>query len=551
MLEEIIGMKITNVHFNTEALKPGGLFIPIRGSKSDGHSFIEKAIEKGAVATLWNESIEIPKNCKNKIEFILVKDTLKAFQDIANKYRHRVNPIVIGITGSNGKTTTKEFVSAVLAEKFKIHKNEGNYNNHIGVPLTLLSMPEDTEVCIVEMGMNHFGEIELLSNIACPNYAMITNIGESHIGLLGSREGIAKAKSEIIAGLINKENILIDGDEPLLSHIKGYAICDPSISVIARTDSHSSSEAVGIPTEGQGLGKNLANIAMQTYNNTTCAAGASASIQGLESLTKQCNAMQNNIRAMCAAGDSPENEVKELKSMQYIAMHSNNNAMQGDNNAMCAVSDSPKIGEKGHKTMQCFAMQSNNKAMQSINGTLCEIDGTNYVIPAVGNHNFKNAAFAIRLAQLLGMNEEQIQEGLLKYKNQPLRLEFREKGRHTFLLDCYNSSLTSVKTALETFSTLNTNKAKVAIIGDIFELGEESRAIHEKLGEMANANGIEYWFVGNETKYSYSSTSDEVISRYYETVEELVKHLNNEDKELFLLLKASRGMKLEQIYDNL
>lgn len=544
MLEEIIGKKITNVHFNTEFLKPGGLFIPIRGSKSDGHSFIEKAIEKGAVATLWNESIEIPKNCKNKIEFILVKDTLKAFQDIANKYRHKVNPIVIGITGSNGKTTTKEFVAAVLAEKFKIHKNEGNYNNHIGVPLTILSMPEDTEVCIVEMGMNHFGEIEVLSNIACPNYAMITNIGESHIGLLGTREGIAKAKSEIIAGLINKENILIDGDEPLLSHIKGYAICNSNISVIAQTDSHSSCEAVGIPTEGQGLGRNRANIAMQTYTNTTCAARASASNQGLESTTKQCNALQNDSGAMCTAGDSYTNEEEGCITLQY-------NAMQSNNNTMCAAGDSPKIGEKEHKMMQCFAMQSNNNAMQNINGTLCKIDGTNYVIPTVGNHNFKNAAFAIRLSRLLGMNDEQIQEGLLKYKNQPLRLEFREKGRHTFLLDCYNSSLTSVKTALDTFSNLNTNKTKVAIIGDIFELGEESRAIHEKVGQIANHKEIEYWFVGNETKYSYRSISDGVISRYYQTVEELVKHLKNEDKELFLLLKASRGMKLEQIYDKL
>ncbi|WP_088363052.1 UDP-N-acetylmuramoyl-tripeptide--D-alanyl-D-alanine ligase [Bacillus cereus] len=518
MLVDLIGTKITNVHFNTNALKPGGLFIPIKGSKSDGHSFIEKAIEKGAVATLWNESIKIPKSCKNKIEFILVKDTLEAFQDLANKYRHKVNPIVIGITGSNGKTTTKEFVSATLAEKFKIHKNEGNYNNHLGVPLTLLSMPVDTEVCIVEMGMNHFGEIELLSNIANPNYAMITNIGESHIGLLGSREGIAKAKSEIMSGLTNKENILIDGDEPLLSHIKGYEICDSCINVIGE----SIRKSEGMAMEGQWPGKSHGNIAMQEYNNEKCAARESAIKQGIENTTEEhCNAMQNNNITMCAAGAPQNKDAEGRNAMQYYAMQNNDNAMHESRESLC------------------------NK------GILCKINGFNYTIPTVGKHNFKNAAFAIRLSQLLGLNEEQIQKGLLKYKNQPLRLEFREKGRHSFLLDCYNSSLTSVKTALETLSTIQTTKTKVAIIGDIFELGEESRGIHKELGELANDSEILYWFVGTETKLSYSSISSDVKSKYFTTVDELIEHLKIQDKDLFLLLKASRGMKLEQIYNNL
>lgn len=193
-----------------------GLFIPLGGERVDGHEFIDQAFEQGAVASLWSENHEIPKHLINKMHFFIVKDSLEAMQQLAHAYRLEINPKVIGITGSNGKTTTKDITRSIMETTFKTHSTEGNYNNHIGMPLTILSMPRDTEVLILEMGMNHSGEIHVLSKIAAPDYGCIVQIGESHIEHLHSREGIANAKLEIIDGFHDNSVLIYDGDEPLL-----------------------------------------------------------------------------------------------------------------------------------------------------------------------------------------------------------------------------------------------------------------------------------------------------------------------------------------------
>ncbi len=192
------------------------LFIPLIGDNFDGHGYIEQAISNGAIAVLWDKSKPLPNEIDTKIIVFYVEDTLTALQTLAGAYRDVVNPVVIGITGSNGKTTTKDIAAAVLTTTYETHYTLGNFNNHIGLPLTILAMPRTTEMLIVEMGMNHFGEIEQLSKIAKPDYAIITNIGESHIEYLGSRAGIAKAKLEIITGMKASGSLIIDGDEALL-----------------------------------------------------------------------------------------------------------------------------------------------------------------------------------------------------------------------------------------------------------------------------------------------------------------------------------------------
>ncbi|WP_017471799.1 UDP-N-acetylmuramoyl-tripeptide--D-alanyl-D-alanine ligase [Amphibacillus jilinensis] len=192
------------------------LFVPLKGPTFDGHDYLNKAIEKGAVAALWQKSKPRPADIPDQFPLIIVNDTLQALQELALAYRNWINPKVIAITGSNGKTTTKDIIASICNQGYQIHFTKGNLNNHIGVPLTILSMPAETEVLIVEMGMNHFGEIERLSNIAIPDVAVITNIGESHIENLGSRKGIAQAKREITSGLKKDGLLIYDGDEPLL-----------------------------------------------------------------------------------------------------------------------------------------------------------------------------------------------------------------------------------------------------------------------------------------------------------------------------------------------
>ncbi|WP_088104999.1 UDP-N-acetylmuramoyl-tripeptide--D-alanyl-D-alanine ligase [Halalkalibacter urbisdiaboli] len=211
----------SSVSTDTRTLQPDALFVPLVGERFNGHTFITTAIERGATAALWQEGQPVPKDLPVKFQLYFVKDTLHALQQMAAKYREQLNPTVIAITGSNGKTTTKDILFSLLSLHGDTYKTQGNYNNHIGLPLTILATPSTCQYLILEMGMSGFGEIELLSKIARPNETVVTNIGESHMEQLGSREGIATAKMEIRAGLQQGGHVYLDGDEPLLSpHIQ-------------------------------------------------------------------------------------------------------------------------------------------------------------------------------------------------------------------------------------------------------------------------------------------------------------------------------------------
>ncbi|MGO2893178.1 MAG: UDP-N-acetylmuramoyl-tripeptide--D-alanyl-D-alanine ligase [Enterococcus devriesei] len=204
---------VTGVEFDSRKISAGDLFVPLKGT-NDGHEFVSKAIENGATATLWSND---PATAPEDIAVILVKDTLQAFQALASYYLLEENPDVIAITGSNGKTTTKDMTESVLSQKFRTYKTQGNYNNDIGLPYTILHMSEGTEKLILEMGMDHAGEISVLSELAEPDVAAITIIGEAHIENLGSREKIADAKMEITTGLAPDGLLVIPADEPLLT----------------------------------------------------------------------------------------------------------------------------------------------------------------------------------------------------------------------------------------------------------------------------------------------------------------------------------------------
>ncbi|WP_277584689.1 UDP-N-acetylmuramoyl-tripeptide--D-alanyl-D-alanine ligase [Psychrobacillus antarcticus] len=204
---------ITGVSINTRTIQPGDLFIPFRGEQVNGHRFVKDAFAKGAVASLW---LKDEPNPPEDVPLLFVESGEQALQQMAEAYRAELQSVFIGITGSNGKTSTKDLVAGMLSPYFRVKKTEGNFNNELGLPLTILSLEEDTEFAVLEMGMSSFGEIEFLSNLAKPKYVVITNIGEAHMQDLGSREGIAKAKFEIIAGLDTAGQLFYDGDEPLL-----------------------------------------------------------------------------------------------------------------------------------------------------------------------------------------------------------------------------------------------------------------------------------------------------------------------------------------------
>jgi UDP-N-acetylmuramoyl-tripeptide--D-alanyl-D-alanine ligase len=205
--------RIRGVSIDTRTLKPGNLFVPIAGAQFDGHDFVQEGFRAQASAALWQADRGMPPESG---AVIVVDDTTAALQRLAAAYRRRLRARVIGITGSNGKTTTKDMTAAALASAYKVHKTTGNLNNHWGLPLTLLQVPEDADFAVVEMGMSGRGEIARLSAIARPDAAVVTNIGEAHLMQLGSREAIAAAKLEIVEGLADGGLLVYRGDEPLL-----------------------------------------------------------------------------------------------------------------------------------------------------------------------------------------------------------------------------------------------------------------------------------------------------------------------------------------------
>jgi len=203
--------EVSGVSTDSRKINPGDMFIALAGENFDGHDFIDKAIEKGAVLAVTQR---LPKRCK--IPYILVEDTLKALQDIAAYYRSKFNIPVVAITGSSGKTTTKDMVASVLSQKYNVLKTEGNFNNAIGLPLTLLKLQYSHQIAVLEMGMSSLGEISLLSNIARPGIGVISNVGLTHIEKLGSRENILRAKLEIFSYFNSDNTAVINGDNDML-----------------------------------------------------------------------------------------------------------------------------------------------------------------------------------------------------------------------------------------------------------------------------------------------------------------------------------------------
>ncbi len=208
--------EITGVSTDSRTISAGNLFIPIIGEKFDGHDFIGQAFERGAAACLTSRK-NVPAVSGTVIQ---VADTLKALGDLASFHRKRFNIPIVGITGSVGKTSTKDMVAAVLSQQYRVLKTEGNFNNEIGLPLTILNMDESHQCGVIEMGMSGFGEISRLSRISLPDIAIITNIGLSHIEKLGSRQNILKAKMEILDGLSKNGTVILNIDDRLLSGMK-------------------------------------------------------------------------------------------------------------------------------------------------------------------------------------------------------------------------------------------------------------------------------------------------------------------------------------------
>ena len=409
-----------------------GVFVAIVGEKFDGHDYIEKAYENGSVCVIAERE---PVGASGA--YILVKDTRKALGMIAKSFKDKLSPLTVAVTGSIGKTTTKEFIYAVLCEKYKTLRTEGNFNNDIGLPMTLLGLSPEEDAAVLEMGMSHFGEIEYLSKIASPNIAVITNIGRSHIENLGSREGIRDAKLEIRKGLTHDGILILNGDEPLLEDIKGAIY-------------------VG-------------------------------------EINKESDYFIDNIIE----------------------------------------------GEKGC----AFDLTVRGERFESL------------TIPAIGRHNVMNAAFAFAVGFAAGMGEFEIRRGLMNFKNTGMRQNIYKHCGRTIIEDCYNASPESMKASLKVLSAYaqRNGKRKVAVLGDMKELGSYSAEAHIEVGSEVVLNRVDLLVTVGELALSIAAAAangglkniiafDEVD--YRKIAESIMKNTCEGDVILF---KASRAMALEKV----
>jgi len=421
---------VNGFSIDTRTINKNDIYISLKGDNHDGNEFILKAIEKGCIGIIYSGYIENSVINQNDLVFIKVDDTTDALQKMAKYKRNKYKIPVVAITGSVGKTSTKDIISSVMSKKYNVLSTKGNLNNHIGLPLTLLGLKDHDAMCI-EMGMNHFKELSLLTNILKPTIAVITNIGTAHIGNLGSRENILKAKLEILEGLTSK-NVVINNDNDLL---------------------------------------NKWNKENDYYNVTT---------YGI-----------------------------------------NNNSDFNASNIKLNLDNST------------FDIKVNNEIY-------------NIEIDVPGEHFIYNALCAISIGNLLEINIEDIISGIKEFKLSSKRMEIKKKDNKTLLIDCYNANYDSMKSAIEVLGKYK--ERKIAVLGDMLELGEFSEDLHTKIGELIGKNKIDILItVGKNSIYIYENAkiNNKYKCKNNEEAIELLKNIVQKDD--VILFKASNSMNFVEI----
>lgn len=428
---------VRGVSIDTRTINKGDIFIAIKGKKYDGHDFIKIAEQKGACAIICSKDVN------SKLPILKVKDTVIALQELALYYRKCLNVKVIAVTGSNGKTTTKNMISTVLSSKYRVFSTDRNYNNEIGLPMSIFEVDDNYDIAVLEMGMNHLGEIKKLSDIAKPDIAIITNIGKAHIGNLISQENILRAKLEITSGLSNNGTLILNSDDNFLKDIKSS---DFQISFIG------------------------------------------------------CNNSDNN-----------------------------------------------------HLSAKNIVSTSNLTSFE----VLYQNESFNCNIPIIGKHNVSNALFAISCGIYFDISIKKSIKSLERYISSPMRCEKSLINGVTIIKDYYNSSPESVRCAVELLSDYSTDSKKIAILGQMSELGSESKKEHFNLGRLCYDKRINHTFFIGQDFIHFENGSNKINCTCYDENERmyLLESIRKYIKENrvshgdVILIKGSRNMRMEEIYE--
>lgn len=429
----------TGVTTDSRKVSENNLFIPLKGERFDGHDYIEQCFKAGAAVCLTEKSIP----ASDGSTAVLVADTAKALRDMAAWHRKKHNIPVVGITGSVGKTSTKDMIACVLSARYKVLKTLGNFNNEIGLPLTLLNLENFHEAAVIEMGMSGFGEISRLTAAAQPQIAVITNIGVSHIEKLGSKEGILKAKLEILEGLKPSGMVVLNGDDTLLKDLKGK---------------------IGFRTVFYGMDGGL-DYTARNYES---------------------------------------------------------------------------LGEEGTR----FDI---------------DIKGRTYSVsvPVPGIHNVYNSLAAIAVGLEMNIPMDVIIDGIGTYSPGNMRQNIITYKGIKIINDAYNASPQSMQAAINVLEELSSKTRGIAILGDMLEMGEMASELHYSVGSFIKDKKIDYLItVGKDSEY----ITQAVIDSGDQSIK--LQHFENNDDALiyilniirngdYILIKGSRGMKMEQIADGI
>ncbi|MGL5381370.1 UDP-N-acetylmuramoyl-tripeptide--D-alanyl-D-alanine ligase [Clostridium sp.] len=423
-----------NVSIDTRKIEKDNIFFAIKGENFNGNNYIKEAFEKGASIAIIDEVTCNLEELSGKGTIIKVNNTDEALLRLANYYRNKLNIKVIGVTGSCGKTSSKDLIAAFLSKKYKVFKTKGNFNNQIGLPLMIFELNSSYDVAVLEMGMSDLGEIHVLAEAARPDYAIITNIGLSHIENLKTQENILKAKMEIVDFLTENNELIVNAEDSYLKNII--------------------SESFKVSKIG--------------YNH-------------------EYDVYASNII----------------------------------------------LGEEFIK----FTAHIQNESYE-------------FTLPMAGKHNVLNSMLAIKVCNSLGVSLKEMSEGITNLEATSMRLQVIKKEKITLINDCYNASPDSMKSSLDVLSTYEKGR-KVAILGTMNELGDKAIEAHTLVGEYARDKVDLLVVVGSYIKQFEEGFNSKNIKKY-NTKEEFIADAQNVIKENdIVLIKASRGLKFEEIVSSL
>ncbi|QHQ62035.1 UDP-N-acetylmuramoyl-tripeptide--D-alanyl-D-alanine ligase [Anaerocolumna sedimenticola] len=452
--------KITSVGTNSKNAELGSLFVPIVGERVDAHDFIQDAFANGATACFTSRHTNVDREDK---VYIKVEDTLRALQALGTFYRSRFNIPVIGITGSVGKTTTKEMVAAALATKYNVLKTEGNMNSQVGLPLMMLRINSQHDIAVIEMGMSEAGEMEKLAAIAKPEAAIMTNIGVSHIAQLKTRENIRKEKLNIINCFQKSSVLFINGNDDLLSEL------------YKDNNNHLSDLDICEKTREKYLAAKVTAFGTEEF----------------------CDYRAEKIQTV-----------------------------NGETHFILRKKQSTNLGMDG--------------------------DGEEIVLRVLGLHNVFNALAAIAVAEQYNIPVTTAKAGLYDYQPIAMRGQIKEVNQVKIIDDSYNASPDSMKSGVHVLLELDGVKRRIAVLADVWELGELSRQLHYDVGVyIADQKIDEVITIGKDAYHIAQAIRDkkaDIITQTFfnnqEVITYLAEHLKAGDG---ILIKGSRGMKTDEI----